>query len=98
MLPKVTGVELLKRCHNQGFNTPVLVVTSRVEEESVDAGADDCIFKPFDLGEFIARSRLPISIPETEPTASFLFREIECLRRGTIDSDHPLRSPQLACT
>lgn len=67
MLPKVTGVGLLKRYHNQGFNTPVLVVTSRVEKESVEAGADDCIFKPFDLGEFIARSRLPIRFLKRNP-------------------------------
>lgn len=51
----------------QGFNTPVLVVTSRVEKESVEAGADDCIFKPFDLGEFIARSRLPIRFLKRNP-------------------------------
>lgn len=45
----------------------MLVVTSRVEKESVEAGADDCIFKPFDLGEFIAGSRLPIRFLKRNP-------------------------------
>jgi DNA-binding response OmpR family regulator len=61
MLPKLNGLELLKRFRKNGSKTPVLVVTAKDEKESViallNAGADDYITKPFDLGEFVARSK-----------------------------------------
>ena len=61
MLPKLTGLELLKRFRNEGRNSPVLVLTARDEKEIVvellNAGADDYLTKPFDLGEFMARCK-----------------------------------------
>ena len=61
MLPKLTGLELLKRFRNCGRNSPVLVLTARDEKETVvellNAGADDYLTKPFDLGEFVARCK-----------------------------------------
>ena len=61
MLPKVNGLELLRKYRKNGAKTPVLVVTAKDEKESViallNAGADDYITKPFDLGEFVARAK-----------------------------------------
>ena len=61
MLPKLTGLELLKRFRGEGRDSPVLVLTARDEKETVvellNAGADDYLTKPFDLGEFVARSK-----------------------------------------
>ena len=61
MLPKVSGEELLARYRKQHHDSPVLVLTAREEKDSVvkllNAGADDYLSKPFDLGEFIARSK-----------------------------------------
>ena len=61
MLPKLNGLELLRRHRRNGFKTPVLVLTARDEKESViallNAGADDYLTKPFDLGEFLARAK-----------------------------------------
>ena len=61
MLPKLTGEELLKRYRTSDAATPVLVLTARDEKERVirllNAGADDYMAKPFDLGEFLARSK-----------------------------------------
>jgi two-component system response regulator PhoP len=61
MLPKLTGEELLKRYRTRDTATPVLVLTARDEKERVvrllNAGADDYVAKPFDLGEFLARSK-----------------------------------------
>ncbi len=61
MLPKLAGLEVLRRYRHNGFKTPVLIVTARDEKESVvallNAGADDYITKPFDLGEFVARAK-----------------------------------------
>ncbi|PYY11938.1 MAG: DNA-binding response regulator [Acidobacteria bacterium] len=61
MLPKLSGLDLLRRYRKNRHKTPVLVVTARDEKESVvellNAGADDYITKPFDLGEFVARAK-----------------------------------------
>ena len=61
MLPKLNGLEVIKRLRGQGRNTPVLILTARDEKEIVvkllNAGADDNLTKPFDLGEFVARAK-----------------------------------------
>jgi DNA-binding response OmpR family regulator len=61
MLPKLDGAELLIRCRKRGNSTPVLVLTARDEKENIvrllNAGADDYLAKPFDLGELLARAK-----------------------------------------
>lgn len=61
MLPVINGFELLKRFRRDGHGNPVLVLTARDEKEWVvkllNAGADDYVNKPFDLGELIARAK-----------------------------------------
>jgi DNA-binding response OmpR family regulator len=59
MLPKMDGLTVLHRIRLSGSGIPVLVLTARDEKESVvallNAGADDYVAKPFDLGELMAR-------------------------------------------
>jgi two-component system response regulator PhoP len=61
MLPKVDGLGLLTEIRRVGQHTPVLILTARDEKESVvallNAGADDYLTKPFDLGELLARTK-----------------------------------------
>jgi len=61
MLPKVDGLGVLKRMRSQKDETPVLILTARGEVGStinlLNAGADDYLSKPFDLGELLARSK-----------------------------------------
>lgn len=61
MLPKVNGLSLLKKLRGGGGDSPVLVLTARDEKESIvallNAGADDYLAKPFDLGELMARAK-----------------------------------------
>src|SRR3954452_13299652 len=61
MLPKLSGLDLLQEYRKNGHKTPVLILTARDEKDSViallNAGADDYLSKPFDLGELIARAK-----------------------------------------
>lgn len=61
MLPELDGLAVLKRVRAGRDCTPVLILTARSERRSViellNAGADDYLTKPFDLGELIARAK-----------------------------------------
>jgi DNA-binding response OmpR family regulator len=61
MLPKLDGLSLLKKLRSSSNSTPVLILTARDETSSIidllNAGADDYLSKPFDLGELIARAK-----------------------------------------
>jgi DNA-binding response OmpR family regulator len=61
MLPGLDGLGLLQKIRARGDGTPVLVLTARAESSSIiallNAGADDYLSKPFDLGELIARAK-----------------------------------------
>lgn len=61
MLPRLDGLSVLKRLRVRKDQTPVLILTARDEVGStinlLNAGADDYLSKPFDLGELIARSK-----------------------------------------
>jgi two-component system response regulator PhoP len=61
MLPKLDGLSVLKRLRGRQDSTPVLILTAKDGAESIiqllNAGADDYLAKPFDLGELIARAK-----------------------------------------
>ena len=60
-LPKISGLELLRKVRVTSQAIPVLLLTARdsVEQkvEGLDNGADDYLIKPFDLDELLARIR-----------------------------------------
>lgn len=60
-LPRLAGLEVLRRLRSRGAAIPVLILTARdaVEDriKGLDAGADDYLLKPFDMGELAARLR-----------------------------------------
>jgi DNA-binding response OmpR family regulator len=61
MLPKVDGLTMLRRLRGRDNATPVLILTAKDGTAStielLNAGADDYLSKPFDLGELIARAK-----------------------------------------
>jgi two-component system response regulator PhoP len=81
MLPKVDGLTLLKRLRAGGAETPVLILTARDEKESVvkllNAGADDYVAKPFDLGELLARAKALIRRGKGQSAAVLKVGDIE---------------------
>ncbi|CAI8932047.1 MULTISPECIES: response regulator [Pseudomonas] len=60
-LPRLDGLEVLRRMRHNGATVPVLILTARDATEDriagLDAGADDYLVKPFDLAELKARLR-----------------------------------------
>jgi len=60
-LPKKDGVEVLRHLRSRDNPVPVLVITARdgLEDriKGLDAGADDYVLKPFEMGELLARMR-----------------------------------------
>ena len=59
MMPRLDGIEVLSRLRRNGCKTPVLLLTAKTQVEDrirgLDAGADDYLSKPFDMGELLAR-------------------------------------------
>ncbi len=60
-LPDDSGLTALREARGRGDRTPVLILTARNRTDEriagLDAGADDYLGKPFDLGEVEARLR-----------------------------------------
>jgi DNA-binding response OmpR family regulator len=75
-LPRLDGVEVLRRMRMGGVQTPVLVLTGRgsVEERirCLDAGADDFLVKPFSFHEMAARCRAILRRKGAEAEASVI--------------------------
>jgi len=81
MLPQLDGMQVLHRIRKAGQHTPVLVVTARDDKESVvtllNAGADDYLTKPFDLGELLARTKALIRRGKGQPSPLLSIGDLE---------------------
>jgi len=81
MLPKLDGLGVLQRIRASGSPVPVLVLTARDEKESVvallNAGADDYVAKPFDLGELLARAKALIRRGKGQSAAVLKVGDLE---------------------
>ncbi len=63
-LPKMSGLEVIRRIRREGRRLPILILTARGrwqdKVEGLDAGADDYLVKPFHHEEMMARIRVLI--------------------------------------
>ncbi|WP_434352539.1 response regulator [Psychrobacter sp. HD31] len=61
-LPEIDGMNVLQTIRSANIDTPVLILTARDQLtdriKGLDAGADDYVTKPFELGELLARMRV----------------------------------------
>jgi two-component system OmpR family response regulator/two-component system response regulator QseB len=60
-LPRLDGLEVVRRARQKGNRTPIIILTARTELDEklqgLDAGADDYLTKPFAMAELKARIR-----------------------------------------
>ncbi len=78
MLPKLSGLDILKDVRERGINTPIIMLSalSQVEDKvkGLNYGADDYLAKPFKSQELVARlralTRRPAAIKSSEITFS----------------------------
>jgi len=82
MLPGMSGFEICKRIRDGRLTCPVIMLTSRAEENDrvfgLELGADDYVTKPFSLRELLARVRAHLrraeGVPEGEKSHPRQFR------------------------
>jgi two-component system response regulator MprA len=81
-MPDIDGLQVCRRLRHSGNRVPVLMLTARdtVADriDGLDAGADDYLVKPFDVGELNARLRALLRRTTSEPGPERLrFAEVE---------------------
>ena len=86
MLPKKSGLEVLKELREGGCRAPVLLLTAKAEVEDrilgLDTGADDYLPKPFAMGELLARVRAMLRRAEAYTPDILSFGDLK-LDRGS---------------
>jgi DNA-binding response OmpR family regulator len=88
MLPKLDGLEVLRRLRTQGSKLAVLLLTAKdtVEDRvaGLDHGADDYLVKPFAFAELLARVRALVRrrYDTKDPTLRIADLEIDTARRS----------------
>jgi two-component system, OmpR family, response regulator MprA len=94
MMPDVDGLEVCRRLRSVDDRTPILMLTARdaVSDriDGLDAGADDYLVKPFDVGELAARVRALLRRTSAEldgARLSFGELELDAARHGASYGD-----------
>ena len=90
-MPDIDGLEVCRRLRGAGNRVPILMLTARDaiadRIDGLDAGADDYLVKPFDVGELKARLRALMrrSNGEGDPDAlSFAELKLDSARHGVV--------------
>ena len=84
MMPKLDGLEVLRRMRARGDSTPVLLLTARsgIDDRvsGLDSGANDYLTKPFDMKELLARIRAMTRVlsVQADKTISFGSVTLDC--------------------
>ncbi len=70
MMPKMDGIEVLRRIREEGNTVPVLLLTAKSQIEDkvlgLDTGANDYLTKPFDKEELLARIRAMTRVRQSQ--------------------------------
>lgn len=81
MLPKLSGLEILKIIRERGIKTPVIVLSALNEVEDkingLEMGADDYLAKPFKTAELIARLNALVRRPPLMDAKVLNFEDLK---------------------
>ena len=87
MLPRLNGLEVLRRIRKEGNTVPILLLTARDavmdKVSGLDAGADDYITKPFAIEELLARIRVALKRKSTDRQETHKLE----IHGGSLDTD-----------
>ena len=83
MLPKMDGLELIRRLRASGSKLPVVILSARSSVDSriagLEAGGDDYVSKPFSIAEVIVRVQTVLRRASADPET--------VLRAGDLEMD-----------
>ena len=98
-MPKLDGIEVLKRLRERGNPIPVLLLTAKAEIDDkvlgLDSGANDYLTKPFNSRELLARIRAMTRTPSS-PSGTQLRMGNITLDRASFELYSPSGSFRLA--
>ena len=81
MLPRLSGLDLLKEIRSKRVKSPVLLLTARdgVDDRvrGLDVGADDYLVKPFAFPELLARLRALLRRPPLQAGGTLRMNDLE---------------------
>ena len=88
MMPKTTGLEVLREVRQKENLLPILLLTAKAETDDkvtgLELGANDYLTKPFAAKELIARIRAMLRV-QTSQADSVLHMENISLNRATFE-------------
>ena len=80
MMPKMDGIEVLRRIREEGNTVPVLLRTAKSQIEDkvlgLDTGANDYLTKPFDKEELLARIRAMTRVRQSQGSSVLSYGDI----------------------
>ena len=93
MLPKINGIEILKKIKNSNIKAKIIMLTAKTELEDkllgLECGANDYITKPFHIEELVARVNSQLRNNSNQKNHDYL--EVGDLRLN-------IRTSNLECT
>jgi two-component system response regulator PhoP len=98
-LPKLSGIEVIKKLRSEGFEYPIIILTARGnwqdKVEGLEAGADDYLVKPFHIEELLARLNALL-----RRSAGLATPELECgpIKRDTVSQTIQVNQEPLSLT
>lgn len=95
-LPRLSGLDVLRSARTLKNPVPILILTARdtVADRiaGLDAGADDYLVKPFDLGELQARLRALVRRANSQTAAQIIHGtlQLDCAGHSVSFDGHPV--------
>ncbi|MBQ7541083.1 MAG: response regulator transcription factor [Clostridia bacterium] len=100
MMPKMDGVEVLRRLRADGCKVPIMMLTAKAQKDDritgFDAGADDYLPKPFEPDELLSRVRAILRRREEYKPSTLTFGDLSLDPSGDVLSCTSGRSVRLS--